>query len=696
MVKKGILPPKVRNVAVVGHRSSGKTSLGDLLLCEGGATRTVGQVDQGTSLLDYSAEARRGRQTLEPSTAWLNWREHLLYLVDSPGAQDLVHVAEHTLHQADAALLCVAANDGLAHGCVRMLQAADAIALPALAVIHQADRPHSLPSLIEGLRAHTDRRVLPFQLPFVDDEGTFAGVIDLLANRVLRYDSEAHGQYSVEPVPDRYTSAVEAAREALVETVALDDEELLERYLEFLELPTELVVQGLARAVRQGRLLPVVFTSTAAVIGAGPLLDAVVDLLPPPQPSHRVDVPSDDMFAATVLHTTVDDEGRPCTLFRVWSGQADKVKRWSHGESGQQLKVRKLFAIRGPRRALPAYTGPGAVLATWDAVDARPGETLTAAERYALRRPALPPVMVRRELRLADGQDPRALERAAQVLVRMDHGLELERDADGTFTLLARTLGQVDRAVGWLKHRMGVAITAERPSIDYREVPANGTWGVEGVHLREVGGLVEEYGRCALDLDPEGRPGDLAFLARVDHEDLPERFVGAVRQGALEAARTGPLGFPVIGARVTCVGGEYDILSSTEDHFRIAGAAAMRAALTATGTRLAEPWTRVEVHAPAEGVGAVLDALTSRRGRILDVCVDHEARVEALCPERETHDLVGRLGALTGGRGWFSSRRSHYDLLPDGLVAEAIRELGLAAPASVESEPVSARREVVS
>ncbi len=679
--KKGFSPSFVRTFAVVGHRSSGKTSLADMLLHAAGVTRTVGRVDDATSLLDFTPEARQAHQTLEPAVAWLSWRDAVLHLVDTPGAQDLVHVPEHALHQVDGAVLCLAANDGVPHGAARMLDVADRLRLPALAVLHQADRPHDVDGVVAALAEATGRRVLPLQLPFHDDDGAFAGVVDLLEQRVLRFDPEGSGAFSPEPIPARLREAVAAHRDRVIEAVALDDEALLEEYLEFLELPGDVVLAGLARAVREARVLPVLFTSSALVAGAAPLLDTIVDLLPAPEDTARVDVPRDGAFAATVLHTSIDEEGRPYSLLRVWSGDAGAVRDWMHGESGEKAKIRKLFSVRGPRRASPVFTGPGAILATWDPVPARPGETLTDGERYALRRPPLPPVMVRRALVPGVHQDPKALGPALEVLLRMDHGLEVAREADGGLVLGARTVGQIERALAWLRGRMGVRIEALIPAVDYREVPANGTWGVPGRHVREAGGLVEEFGECAIDLDPEPRAGDLAFCARVDAEDLPERFVGAVCEGALEAAREGPLaGFPVIGARVTCVGGSYDILSSTEEHFRIAGARAMRAALHATGTRLAEPWARVEVHAPADAVRAVLDALTGRRGRIVDVAVDREARVQAQYPERELHDLAARLAAVTGGRSWFSTHKSHYDLLPDALVAEALRERSPAEP----------------
>lgn len=675
MTKKGFEPSQTRTIAVVGHRSAGKTSLGDVLLQATGATRAVGRVEEGTSLLDHTAEARRKHQTIEVGSAWLTWRDHAIFLVDTPGSPAFVHDVDVALRVTDSFVLVTAANDGVGHGTRRVLRQADEDALPGVAVFHQADRPHDLDVLVADLQATTDRKVLPLQLPFTDDHGEFAGIVDVVHRRALRYDHEGSGQFSAEPLPARLQPAVALAWERIVECVALEDEDLLEQYLEFLELPIEDVLAGLARGVRAARLLPVFITSSAAVVGAQPLLDGIVDLLPPPTLRLPLGLPDDDSFSATAVHTTVDSEGRPWTLLRIWTGDFGRGGELVNGQTGRRSKVRKVFQVRGPRRAMAHTTGAGALVATWDPVDARPGQVLAAGERLSVQMAALPPVMVRRRLVPGGEGDVARLERAMPVLLRMDHAIETHTDSvTGDIVLEGRTLGQLERAAAWLRERMGTRVTLELPRIAYREAPVTGTSATEGEHRREVQGLVEEFGRCALELAPDADCADIAFETRCDPAELPRRFHGAITEGALEAARTGPLaGYPVIGARVTCVGGEYDILCSAEEHFREAGAAAMRAALLEAGTRLLEPWSALVVHAPPDGVGAVLQDLTSHRGRIVHVVVGAEATVEAMCPERETRDLASRLGALTAGRAWFSQRHSHYDVLPDALVGEALR-----------------------
>jgi elongation factor G len=690
VTKKGFEPSQTRTIAVVGHRSAGKTSLGDLLLQAAGATRAVGRVEDGTSLLDHTAEARRRRQTLEPTSAWVTWRDHLLFLLDTPGSQDLGQDVELALRMTDGFLLVVAANDGVGHVTRRVLGQADHDAIPGIAVFQQADRPHDLDGLVRQLSRSTSRKVLPLQLTFEDDDGRFAGIIDVVHQRALRYDPDGTGAFSVEPLPVRVQAVAAAAWERVVEAVALEDEALLERYLEFLELPAEDVLEGLARGVREARLLPVLVTSAMAVVGAEPLLDALVDLLPAPTLRLPLGLPDDDRLSASVVHTTIDAEGRPWTLLRVWTGDIGRGGTWINGRTGAPSKVRKSFQVRGPRRATAHTLGAGALVGTWDFVDARPGDVLVDGERVSVPTAALPPIMVTRLLVPRSEGDIERLDRALPVLLRMDHAIEVRREAlTGEWLLDGRTLGQLQRAAGWLRERMGVAVQLELPRVAYREAPLAGTWAVEGTHRREVQGLVEEYGHCALTLAPDAECNENAYETRCDEEEVPRRFHGAITEGARQAALEGPLaGYPVIGARVTCVGGEYDILCSAEEHFREAGAAAMRAALQEAGTRLLEPWVELTVHAPAEGVGAVLQDLTGHRGRILDVRVGAEAEVSASCPERETRDLAARLSALTGGRGWFSQRRTHYDVLPDALVSEALR---FAPRPRTDSAPVARR-----
>jgi elongation factor G len=232
----------------------------------------------------------------------------------------------------------------------------------------------------------------------------------------------------------------------------------------------------------------------------------------------------------------------------------------------------------------------------------------------------------------------------------------------------------LDRALEWLKSRWGLSVRAEYPPVAYREAPVSPIVGIQGAFRRAEDGPNGTVTSCVLDVEPLPQGEGFEFEDGVDDFDLVKPFAGAIEEGVRRGLRQGPLaGYPVVGLRVRCAGGELDVLESTDEHFRGAGERAIRAALERVGTRLLEPWHRVEVRIPADAVGVVLSELSARRGRIQGLEVNGaSARISCECPIRELRTFGQRLHALTGGRGDFSSRPSVYDVLPQNLVKDAM------------------------
>ena len=507
MAKKGFEPSRTRNFVMVGHRSAGKTSLSDVILQTAGVTRAIGRVDERTSLLDHTQEAHKRHMTMEPSTAWMSWRDHLLFLVDTPGSMDLAHVAEHAMHQLDGFVCVVAANDGVQHLTDRILHTANRLRVPGVAVINQMDRAFDLDGTVAELERASGRKAVLLQLPLMDDDGHVCGVVDLLDQKAYRYAPDGSGAWSEEPLSKQMARAAGAARERLIEAIALEDEHLLERYLEFLGLPDDVVQDGLARSTQRCTMLPVLLTSAHLAIGAGPLLDHLVRLLPEPSLARRPALDADGEFVATVLHTSIDSEGRPWSMLRVWDGAPRHGAELVTGSTGARSKVRKLFQVRGPRRAVAHSTGPGTIVGTWDLIDARPGDVLTHGARLSTPRPDMPPPMTAYTLSTEDDHQAALLERALTILLRMDHGLEVRALAGREHLLEGRTPGQLDRAVEWLKHRMGVRFSVELPRVAYREAPAQPASRAEGVHLRATNGSSRSTASAASTWCPPTRDG---------------------------------------------------------------------------------------------------------------------------------------------------------------------------------------------
>lgn len=678
-------PSTIRTIALVGHRSSGKTSLGDLVLYTTGATRTLSRVDAGESLLDHDPESRARRTTLGNSFAWVDWEGYLVQIIDTPGADGLAYERELALSVVDGAVVVIDASDGLTPAVARVLQSLDRAGVPRIYALNRMDRPAD-PGLIGALEARATGRAAPVQVPFHDEDRRFCGVVDLVEQRVYRYALDGSGAFSAEPVPERMRDEVRARRERLVEAVAMTDDLLLERYMEEFDLPMEAIRAGLAAAVERGQLAPLVYVSAAAAIGAHPLLDLVAWGLPSPlrrRPPVALDAEGADVelsprdgFVAQHVATRFDDDGGRFRVFRVWCGEPPRKGGWVHGETGRAATARKLYQLRGPRSSTARYQGPGALIATWEITDGRPGDTWTDGPRLVIGAPPAPPATHAWLLTPATPGDGERLPAALEVLCTVDPSLEVRAcDVTGHPVLHGVGTDQLERALLVLRDRLGVAVTTSLPAVAYHESPQGVARAIEGVHRRANDGDVTEFALLTVDLQPGEDPADDNQVDWVVPDEIvPARFRAAAEEGIRRGLRRGPTaGYPVTGAVVRVLGGDYDILVSDDEHFRVAGERAARAALDKAGTRLLEPWSAVDVHVPFGEVGAVLAELGARRARITGLEVHGaDASVRADCPVRELRTFGPRLQAITGGRGTFVSRPARHEPLPASLVKEAV------------------------
>lgn len=672
-------PSTVRTFAIAGHRGAGKTSLGDVLLHVAGVTRVPGRVDEQTSLLDHGTLERRRRMTLGLSFAWLEWQAHLLELVDTPGADALEHEVSLATHAVDGVIAVVSGTAGLQLGTERVLSERLAQGLPSIVVVTHADRmgdPTGVIGEIEALTAHHDVRAVPLQVPSYASDGRLKALVGLFG-----------------PVPEELRDVVSEAREKLVEAVAVTDDALLERYLEDFALDDNLVIEGLAKAVRFGRLLPVLYFAAPTGIGAEPLLDAVNRLFPSPVErrvifaldEHGDEVPIEAdpgaPFVAQHLATRLDDQGAAYRILRVWSGSAPTHGPWVHGETGSRRPVRKLFQVRGPRAAVARYDGPGAIVATWDDLPSRPGDTWTDGAPWVIGAPPPPHAMHAWALRLAGSQrNEERLVAALDVVAAIDVALRREVcELTGGVLLEGVGTDQLERALAILRGPpFGLDVEAEPPSVAYREAPLTEVRGVEGVHKRLVDGEAVEFAQLTLDVSPA--ENTLEIVVEASDARLPQRYWEPAIEGIRRGLRHGPTAaYPVDGLRITITDGEYDVFASTDDHFVLAGERAIKAALEQASTRLLEPWWRIEVRSPGAEVGTVLAEIRTRRGRVVGLEMAESngdiappARIFADCPYRELRSFAPRLLSLTAGRGRFSGRPHDYEPVPPNLVKEAV------------------------
>lgn len=680
----------LRTIALVGHRSCGKTSLGEMLLQAGGVTRAMGRVGQGTALLDATPSERKRGMSLVPSFAWFGWADRLVNLVDTPGSDAVAHCRRLAAMGADTTVAVIDCAEGVQLGAEQALADAHALGTPRFAVITKIDRSDRCFEVEVALAALPG--VVPVPLTLLHREGDrVTGVVSLLDG--LLHPRGREDEAAPPPVPvTGHEAELAAAWERLSEAVAVTDDRLLELYLELLELPKQEVLAGLARAVRAGRLCPVLHCSPEIVVGARPLLDALALLGASPADREipaweadggQVTVRPDGPFVAQWLSTQLDEEREPYHVLRVWSGAPPKSGVWTNGASGEPARVRKLYQIRGPRRATASCVGPGAIVATWDPLVGVPGDCFTAGERWVLRSPEIPAPMVAGWIGPATATGQKAPPKSAEArrfdevlgrLCAMDPSIAIAPErVDGGCVVHADSELQlswlVERAAEWFD----VPLVRAPAPVPYRELPAAMVTDVPGVHRKDDNtGTPVEFGEVHVDLwgiDAQGPvPLEVAVESALTGDEIPAKFHDAVLEGVYRGLERGPRGYPVAGAVARVVGGEYDILESTADHFRIAGELAAKAALERAGTRLLEPWVEIVVWAAPDVSGHVLAEVASRRGRVLGMEVAGEyAALYAIVPYRELRSFAPALLSLTNGRGRYQPGEWHWELLPANL-----------------------------
>ncbi len=682
-------------MALAGHRSAGKTSLAEALLQAAGVTRTVGRVRDGSALLDFLPIERRRGLSLQPSFAWLDWGDTRLHLIDTPGSDAATHARRMAVAAADALVVVVDLAEGPQLGAELALAEAAALGIPRWIVLTRMDRTTDPQPALSALRSLLGAPAVPVLLPAWGPTGAPLGVWSL-------WDGCWHPSGAPDaaaPLPTADGPEVDgrpAAWEVLSEAVAATDDALLERYLEDFALAPPVVRDGLVAATRRGALVPVLFANADPLVGVRPLLDALVTWTPtarerPPVPGWDADgepleVTAADRFVAQWVATQRDDEGELVRILRVWSGEAPPSGLWTHGPTGAPARVRKLYHLRGPRRATASQLGPGALIATWDPLPGTLGDAYTTGDPLHLRAPEAPSPMVDWWIGPlgADGKPapPRSPEarRFPEVLAALGIldpsvwiGPEVVHDGRVIRGASEAQLAWfVERAAEWFG---SVWATGPAP-VPYREMPARGVTAVVGVHkIEDADGLVSAFGEVHVDLEPaEERVGgatDVVVENYLTGDEIPPKFHAAVLAGVHEGAVTGPRGRPVAGAVFRVVGGEYDILESTDAQLHEAGRIAAQAALARAGTRLLEPWVEVVVWVVPDAAGETLAELAARRGRILGLEVAGvDAAIHAVVPYRELRSFAPRLQSLTGGRGRFLADAWRWEPLPPHLEPE--------------------------
>jgi elongation factor G len=687
----------IRNIALVGHTGSGKTQLASAVLFDAGAINRFGKVDEGTTVTDFDEEEVSRKHTLSASLAFAEWNKCKINLIDTPGIGNFFSDARAALQVSDGALVAVDAVSGAMVQTEKAWAAADELGLPRMVVLNRLDRERaSLERALESLRSACSRAIVPIQLP-VGDEKAFRGVIDLVARKAFLYETDGSGKFTEAPVPADMASAVEAAREALIEMVAEGDESLMEKFFEAGSLSDEDLVSGLRAAVGAGKLFPLVCTSALLNVGAQPLLDAVVALIPSPldrpfagvgKDGNPVARPADDKGPASafVWKTIADPFAGRITMFRVVSGSLRSDSTVHNRTRDVSERLGHLELLQGKTQTPVPEIKAGDLGAVAKLKETLTNDTL-GDKTDAVTYPPLkfPEPVLSYAIEPKSRGDEDKISSAMHRLEEEDPTIVYSRDPQ-TKELLLSGQGQVhiEVTVAKLKRRFGVDVNLKPPRIPYRETIKTAT-EAHGRHKKQTGGH-GQFGDCKIRLEPLPRGSDFEFVDDIFGGAIPRQFVPAVEKGIQEARARGYLaGYPVVDFRVTVFDGSYHDVDSNELSFKLAGSLAFKDGMSRARPTILEPVMNLEVRAPSDYAGDLMGDLNSRRGRIGGMDTRGTTTViKAQVPMAEILTYEQHLTSATGGRGSYHMEYSHYDEVPAHLQSKIIAAARAAAGAEAE------------
>ena len=681
---------ETRNVAVVGHAHSGKTTLIAALLHAAKMTPTRGRVEDGSAVTAYDEEEVARAVTMQNAVAFAEWQGVKINLIDSPGFHMFTHEARAALLPAESAVVVVNAQNGVEPVTERVWRFAEEADVPRIVLINQMDHPKAgggggLSALLDDLHERWGRSCVPVQLPIADANG-FHGVVDLVTMEAYTYapGGDGHGKVSNE-IPAALAADAKARHEALVELVAEGKDELMEEFFEKGTIPEDHLIAALHEAIREDRIFPVLFGSGVANMALDHLLDFLRVYAPAPterepfagktasgEPATRK-VSDGEPVAAVVFKTMSDPFSGRISFFKVVSGVIKNDATLENYPRRGQEKLAHLSVMQGRKAVEVPELHAGDIGAVAKLRDTLTGDTLgqKGAEIQIGLAPLPEPAMTY-AIEPKSRADEDKLAPAIHKLMEEDLLIRFFRDPQTNEFLIAGA-GQphIEAIVSRLKKRYHAEVTLKAPKVPYRET-IRGRADAQGRHKKQSCGH-GQFGDCKIKIEPLVRGGGFEFVNDIFGGAIPRGFIPAVEKGIVEAAARGFLaGYPVVDFKVVLYDGSYHEVDSNELSFKTAGRIAFKKAMEQAKPCLLEPIMKVAIEAPDDFAGTLMGDLNSRRGRVQGM--DTKGRttvINAEVPMSEMLTYGTQLTSMTQGKGSYRMEVDHYDIVPQP-VAEKI------------------------
>jgi elongation factor G len=680
----------IRNVAVVGHGGSGKTSLVDALAFVAGSSKRHGRVKDGTALTDYSPDEIEKGYSINLSLALAEWEGVKINLIDTPGFLDFAGDTEAGIFAADAALIVLGATSGVEVGTEKVWEYSRQFGHPAIFFVSMMDKEHAgFERVYQAIRERLTPKAIPVEIPIGEGPG-FRGVVNLIARKAhLFKPGTKTGEVEERDIPAELRAQYEKYEKDLIETVASTDDALMERYFEKGDLEHDELVTAMRAAMKRGELFPVLCGASELTYGTRTLLSEIVELVPAPSDNDPVAgekwgtveqvalAPSDEApFAALVFKIISEPHVGDVSVFRIYSGSVKNgAEVWNPARSGPE-KLNHLSIAQGKDKIEVPILHAGDIGVIAKLRETHTNDTLaTQAVPVVLPRIPFPAPVIHQAIEAKVKGEEDKISMGLTKLAEEDPTFHWEYNADVRQTWI-RGLGErhLEVILGRLTRKFGVHANTIKPKIPYRETIKGRAEG-EGKHKKQTGGR-GQFGDCWIRMAPLPRGSGYLFEDQIVGGAIPSKFIPAVDRGIQEAAQRGVLaGAPMVDFKVELFDGKYHDVDSNEMSFKMAGILAFRNVAPNCRPVLLEPLSEVEVLTPEGYLGAVMGDLSSRRGQILGSEPDGRLiKLKAIVPEAELYKYATQLHSITHGHATYRSQFKTYAEVPPDIAARIAEE----------------------
>ncbi|MRJ76228.1 elongation factor G [Aeromicrobium sp. SMF47] len=689
---------RVRNIGIMAHIDAGKTTTTERILFYTGITYKIGEVHDGGATMDWMEQEQERGITITSAATTCWWKDNQINIIDTPGHVDFTVEVERNLRVLDGAVAVFDGVAGVEPQSETVWRQADKYGVPRMCFVNKLDRTGaSFDFCVKTIRERLGATALVLQVP-IGAESDFIGVVDLVGNRALvwRGETQMGEDYTVEEIPADLADVAAAARNDMIETLADNDDEFAEAYLDGAEITPELLKPAIRRATLAAKLNPVLCGTAFKNKGIQPLLDAVIDFLPNPLDVGAVtgtdprdetvtdtrEPKESEPFAALAFKIASDPHLGKLTYLRVYSGRLESGSTVINVTKGRKERIGKIYQMHANKRAEIASVGAGQIVAVMGLKDTTTGETLADPQKQiVLESMTFPAPVIQVAIEPKTKSDQEKLGTAIQRLAEEDPTFQVHTDEETGQTIIAG-MGELhlDILVDRMKREFNVEANVGKPQVAYRETIKRKVENVSYTHKKQTGGS-GQFAKVIISIEPTGPiaggEGGYEFDNAVTGGRVPREYIPSVDQGAQDAMQFGVLaGYQMVDVKVTLEDGAYHDVDSSELAFKLAGSMAFKEAARKADPVILEPVFAVEVTTPEDYMGDVIGDLNSRRGQVqaMEEGMGGVKIIKAIVPLSEMFGYVGDLRSKTSGRASYSMQFDSYAEVPKNVAEEIIKK----------------------